>query len=1369
MSKIREKRDSLLQFVEEQIIGPGANGITYSRLKNINNLSQPINYTEEIINYQPLSLGYSSAILFPKKKVVQTSEEGEQEGGEETGNGDIAEDGVEERVEEFELDQQFPRQMGMTFCLKQEFLDNKEDLEIEVSFRTYEQLSSKEKNDTENPVGVYIEDRKAEFIQLLETNTKLKSFIEVLNENEDASLLRLTKTSADDLKELKALCSELLDKKLEVLIEKLKENGFEKIDGFRISTVKEKINNQLKIEITDNDIKIKIFNAYSEYERFEWFVSFFKDLIKVVENEIWEAKSHKKLVKVSDLDLKVNDIKKTILHNKPHNHTVTLSENGKEVTGGLDSIYVNKVSNTEGSQKLCLNIQLSRDTRDRENNGKEFYVKLQLLNESTHVREGKIDNKTKIYSVANKDVNRKSFFGVELTVKSKYLKPYTDVKITKDTTTYNEDEVSKFSYRQFEDYGTGHGCSIEWNKRENIVKTTYLPINDTPDVDAVPRDKTIRITKGSSVIDKPFIENSRAQEFKFLSTFSEASNTDIIKELNSFVNSYKTWIENKKKYYDNALEKNLIDQELEKCSLDYKRISKNINFLEDDDSKMLVFRLMNSAMFMQLLHINKGGETGVDITNNNEGEDYYKNANDTIFSSTDSAGWRAFQLAFILLNLDGIFKHSDDEKWEKRNDLVDLVWFPTGGGKTEAYLGLIALVILNRRLNVGETGGGVSVIMRYTLRLLTLQQFQRASYLIMALELMRRWNDALGKEPITIGLWVGASSLPNRLDDLKSEIEKLLNNQGNNIPFQKCPWCGDGLKTHTNNSNNIFEKHRHNLSCINKKCSFYTISLGQGPYQGCLPLNLCDESIYRHPPSLLFGTVDKFAQLAHKVAQEGDKDSRRLFGRGKWRNGKPNEGYLPPDLIIQDELHLLLGPLGSAVGLFESAIDQLCTQSDGTLPKIITSTATTRNTNLQIAGLFNRKVQIFPKPGVECDDTFFSFYKRHYDENDNEVFEAKRRYLGMMPTGRSHVWMQMRLAAIMLTHRAVFESEQSSCDANPITGEGYSNDLIEAMDNYHSILSYFNSTREVGKTQSQIQTYIKKEMLKIFNRVIRPTKMMHLIYTNNDIEEGELTGRLSGEDVKSSLDSVSKKWGPAKRFASSGEKGSVPPEFIAATNMISVGLDVGRFNQILMNSMPRNKAEYIQASSRVARSKKGLVITIHHPFKSRDVSHFEKFIEFHEKMYSYVEPISITPFTNKAVDKYLSLYIGTMIRHLCDEKFADTNGAGSINVNDVTTIKASLMKYFNKRIAKWESSDDIEIKNILKEGNLNYIEEYIDIAIHQWLTLKGNSGDLHYKKWRQRDYLYNEGGDLSENEDTSHWSISGSLRVIEPNSVIKIK
>src|SRR5690606_5175997 len=132
---------------------------------------------------------------------------------------------------------------------------------------------------------------------------------------------------------------------------------------------------------------------------------------------------------------------------------------------------------------------------------------------------------------------------------------------------------------------------------------------------------------------------------------------------------------------------------------------------------------------------------------------------------------------------------------------------------------------------------------------------------------------------------------------------------------------------------------------------------------------------------------DKFAQLAHKVNGQNkgrNSDSRRIFGTGNWEDGKPKYGYLPPDLIIQDELHLLLGPLGSAVALFESAITQLCTREDGTRPKIISSTATTRNTNLQIAALFDRKVDLFPKPGIECDDSFFAYYKRKYSNEKKE-------------------------------------------------------------------------------------------------------------------------------------------------------------------------------------------------------------------------------------------------------------------------------------------------------------------------------------------------------------------------------------------------
>src|SRR5690554_1432136 len=423
----------------------------------------------------------------------------------------------------------------------------------------------------------------------------------------------------------------------------------------------------------------------------------------------------------------------------------------------------------------------------------------------------------------------------------------------------------------------------------------------------------------------------------------------------------------------------------------------NINSLLDGENNvenLNSFRLMNAAMFMQLYHSVKVKDGSIlsliKIDSFKEfNHDFYRNADDKLFSKTESAGWRAFQLAFILLNLDGIFKSSKNDKWVARNEWVDLVWFPTGGGKTEAYLGLIALTIINRRKLFKERGGGVASIMRYTLRLLTMQQFQRATLLIMALELIRRWElFDLGKEPITIGLWVGDNSMPNKIDGkngLINEFKDLIEGKKNRIPFSSCPWCNSKLKpiptgNVINDTNDTFNNGKAHLYCNNNSCSFsetdfFENDLSKGP----IPINLCDESIYQHPPTLLFGTVDKFAQLAHKVSSKNIKaDSRRLFGNGNWEEGKPKEGYLPPDLIIQDELHLLLGPLGSAVALFEAAIDQLCTREDGTRPKIISSTATTRNTQLQIAALFGKEVKLFPKPGVECDDSFFSFYKRKF-------------------------------------------------------------------------------------------------------------------------------------------------------------------------------------------------------------------------------------------------------------------------------------------------------------------------------------------------------------------------------------------------------
>ncbi|MBK7220043.1 MAG: hypothetical protein IPH94_01500 [Saprospiraceae bacterium] len=397
------------------------------------------------------------------------------------------------------------------------------------------------------------------------------------------------------------------------------------------------------------------------------------------------------------------------------------------------------------------------------------------------------------------------------------------------------------------------------------------------------------------------------------------------------------------------------------------------------------------------------------------------------------------------------------------------------------------------------------------------------------------------------------------------------------------------------------------------------------------------------------------------------------------------------------------------MALFESAVDQLCTREDGTRPKIISSTATTRNTQLQIAAIFDRKVNLFPKPGVECDDSFFAFYKRRFKSIDDKTPEylSKRKYIGVLPTGRTQIWMQMRLAAIIMTHRAMFELKELG-EKHPIEFESYK-DFEKAMDYYHTTISYFNSLKEVGKTQSQVQTYILKELRRVFSRVVRPQKLMHSLYTYGPIQESELTGRLSGEEVKNELKSVETKWNAKKRFASSENneliRGKVPPEFVVATNMISVGIDVSRFNTIIMNSMPRNTAEYIQASSRVARNDYGLVLTVHHPFRARDISHYEKFIEFHEKMYSYVEPISITPFTQKAVERYMGLYLATMLRHRT--RFTERDSAKDISTmseTDLSEIISELTHYFEERKIRMSTFNTL-ISNLLKMKMLNKLKD----------------------------------------------------------------
>lgn len=1422
MNKILKKRTSLETFIREQTLGPGINGYKYIDLEDEvltkkNLATEPfINYDSEILDIVPAAI-YSTGILFPEDKSETYREGAILDNNEQTRvvDGTDEEDSQDNSMESddissgVELNQMYPKTMGLTFCLEEKVLEAGE-IEFIVSFRYYKKLKQDREGKFNRKYGLLCEVDIEKFNAFLINHNLIQFTTHSIGMN---NFVQLFKISSEQVTELKVIIRKIQKNYAEILFDKTKEfsvitSNLPKEKCY-LSNLKLTIYNALKNSVTDSKKRKELYKITQEIELIENITDHLRNLLDIHSGGygLWQAHSIKKVVKLRDIKFPKPKRKISFLYNKPmdEGNAIVIDEEGLE-KNGLENVFKYNINDRNDEHaSLSVNVQLSRNSR-KDND--KIFVKIQLINTSTAFKLEK-ENDKRYFSTFNEVVNKRTFFGVKISIDNKLLVPYSEFKYSKNGLgNYNEDTTTRFTYDQFKNYAVGHGCSVKWDDFASHVETEYLPECKTPDIDPIPRDKSMPAIENKGEFTLPlFIENSNTQEFKWLSVFSETKDDQIIEGLLAFISSYYKWINNKRNdiKYQTEL-KGIADQELDKCEQDYMRMKANVeNLLIGDCNKdnLNSFRLMNAAMFMQLWHSVKVKSGKVGSILDHEDFDifdfsFYEKADDKLFSKTESAGWRAFQLAFILLNLDGIFKAKDDENWVMRNEWVDLVWFPTGGGKTEAYLGLIALTIINRRKLFKEKGGGVASIMRYTLRLLTMQQFQRATLVIMALELMRRWDHFnIGDEPITIGLWVGDNSLPNKTDDLIIEFEKLNNNQPNKIPFSNCPWCGDkinGEEKEDNEGLSYRENHwylsRLHLKCTNKKCSFSypkrRAKIRQKD-QGPIPVSLSDEIIYKHPPTLLFGTVDKFAQLAHKVdgsVKGRDKDSRRLFGNGNWEQGKPQSGYLPPDLIIQDELHLLLGPLGSAVALFESAVDQLCTRKDGTRPKIISSTATTRNTQLQIAALFDRKVNLFPKPGVECDDSYFTFYRRRFEnENkDTEEYLSKRKYIGILPTGRTQIWMQMRLAATIMTHRAVFELQELS-NQSPIDFESYDRAFQNAMDFYHTTISYFNSLKEVGKTQSQVQTYILKEIRRVFNRVIRPQKLMHSLYTYGPIGESELTGRLSGEEVKNELKNVETNWKAQNRFAYlEGNKiirGNVPPEFVIATNMISVGIDVSRFNTIIMNSMPRNTAEYIQASSRVGRSDYGLVLTVHHPFRARDVSHYEKFIEFHEKMYSYVEPISITPFTKKSIERYMALYLATIIRHKVS-RFTERKSAAnisSISEYELSSIVSGMIEYFNKRKIRLSEFDSL-ISNLLKDENVVQIKQWIKEALDEWRELEGrldDSTDLVFNKkrngdnqTRKQEQLYVDIEEYEGNMHSKKWQVPMSLRVIEPEAAIKI-
>jgi hypothetical protein len=829
----------------------------------------------------------------------------------------------------------------------------------------------------------------------------------------------------------------------------------------------------------------------------------------------------------------------------------------------------------------------------------------------------------------------------------------------------------EMQYRSCVELAVGHGVGVHAVEAPGAadrgirIETEAMPAQEVPRTDApTPEDFE------HAEIREPFAAAVAALDMK---TLSEADDAELVRLLSPLADAYEAWIEMQatriadpsqglKIYEAKARE------HLDVARVTLARIRAGIAGLSDPDVGE-AFRFANHAMWQQRVHTiaaeARRQDDALKLHAAVEAADVVRNRS-----------WRPFQLAFVLLNLPALADPAHVER-SGTDAPVDLLFFPTGGGKTEAYLGLTAFAIAIRRLQgvMGDRDGrdGVAVLMRYTLRLLTLQQFQRAAALLCACELQRRKlfgtgataeQRRWGRTPMRIGLWVGMASTPNRTEDAEQWVKQERNRSGGSrgsspLQLARCPWCGSQL--HGGRDVEIDnDRGRTLLMCsdISGACQFTPrASPGEG-----LPVVVVDEEVYRQLPSLVIATVDKLAQMPWegRVQSLFGQVSRHCTRHGYLTPGEEHPGshptrrshpptvveacppLRPPDLIIQDELHLISGPLGSLVGLYETAVDELSTWTlDGqrVRPKVIASTATIRRAGDQVARLFARGLKVFPPPGLDARDSFFALQR---DAEADRDLRPGRRYLGVCAPGRRFKQVLIRVYVAQLEAAWTVLGRQPGREA----------------DAYMTLVGYFNSLRELGGMRRLVEDDVQARM---FGRAGRQGR------GRLDLEE--LTSRKSASDIPATLDrlGVRRESQETRTQRKDGDPYSI--DVLLATNMISVGVDVPRLGAMVVAGQPKSTSEYIQATSRVGREQPGLVIAVYNWARPRDLSHYETFRHYHRTLYRQVEAFSVTPFAPRALDRGLTGVLASLLR-LCGPDWNPNPGAGLVDPADTKATRA---------------------------------------------------------------------------------------------------
>ncbi|WP_329616062.1 helicase-related protein [Streptomyces brevispora] len=821
----------------------------------------------------------------------------------------------------------------------------------------------------------------------------------------------------------------------------------------------------------------------------------------------------------------------------------------------------------------------------------------------------------------------------------------------------SEQALSRLLHRHVPSFAIGHGCAAHWDWTPPPVGS--VPI-EPPRVTAlrtefVPSHEVLLTDSNPAIDDKPLT----------MHRLGTAPIHEVVSALRALLEGYERWIETQEdqaRLLRGTEDSQAATDQVLLCRQALRRMCDGVDLLEDAERPdiMRAFRLANLAMADQRARTVwiKGGRSG---------------------RPDEHAGrWRPFQLSFILLCLAGIVDPDHDDR-----EVSDLLWFPTGGGKTEAYLGLIAFTTFFRRMRDGVAGAGVTVLMRYTLRLLTLQQFERAAALICAMDLLRAADPArLGHEEISIGMWVGRSATPNTLAVAEGKLADLARNETlqlqteNPVQLRNCPWCGEPMRPRDYAVDK--DAVRMTVNCPSDVCDF----------RRGLPVHLVDEAVYAHRPTLVIATVDKFASMPWRPA------SAALFNRDL-------DGVRPPELIVQDELHLISGPLGTLTGLYETAVDTLAER-----PKVIASTATIRRADEQGTRLFDRTVEQFPPGGLDARDSWFAV------ETPRER-KAARCYVGLLTSSTSQATLLIRVYAALL-HRA------QTVDAPP-----------EVKDAYWTLVGYFNSLRLLSAAELQVLDDVQERLGHLAARDGLKARRADALT--------ELSSRANASDISRRLKDIERRLPSPEAL-----------DVLLATNMISVGVDVDRLGLMAVMGQPQTTAEYIQATSRVGRQHPGLVAVMLNSTRSRDRSHYEDFQNFHSALYREVESTSVTPFSARARDRGLHSVVVALARLMLPA--ARANEAAAHVEDFLPDLRKQVGKALLDRVSAVEPAE--------LEATTAAFEQFVE----WWRSEAYERPNLVYEARRGSHGAALLANYDDESTDASPWKTLWSLRDVDASS-----